>query len=232
MRRLMLSAMILSVAGCTSDATPPPGASPLVFVSDPPREGPAPEVEVEVSNERPVDLVPAPEAPAPKTRSRRRMDLDQLDRAIRQVTGGIAWMDGNTDMLESLSATLGKPDFIERTNEDLTPSAMFQKFLGDAARSVCAALMVEDPLRAPAERTFFVAAEPDDTFAGAPERVIENLAVLLLSFHGVAVEPGAPELERWRWLFESAEHVSGGDPSLAWNTTCVALITHPGFYTY
>jgi hypothetical protein len=68
-------------------------------------------------------------------------------------------------------------------------------------------------------------------YAADPAAIDKNLSYLLLRFHGSKVAPDAPALEPWRWLFRSAEHVSG-DPVVAWRTVCVGLIVHPAFYTY
>ena len=64
-------------------------------------------------------------------RHRRRMDLDQLSQALAQVSGGLVWLDEEgEDMFELLGPTLGKPDYRDITTEDLSPSMLFQKFLG------------------------------------------------------------------------------------------------------
>jgi hypothetical protein len=125
------------------------------------------------------------------------------------------------DQLEALSRTLGKPDFVEITTEDLEPSALFQKFLDDAARSVCAKVVDRDVGRPPAMRLLAKPSETDE----------QTLVRLLLRFHGRWVEAGAAELESWQWLVQSATHVTGS-PEEAWRAVCVALITHPDFYSY
>ena len=88
-----------------------------------------------------MDLAPPVEPPVAEARARRRMNLDQLDAAFRRTSGGIGWteMRGNREvnLLVELSATLGKPDYVQITTEDLDPSALFNKFLDDAARSIC-----------------------------------------------------------------------------------------------
>ena len=74
-------------------------------------------------------------------RPRRRMNIDQLRTAFEQVSGGISWTErsgrNEVNLFETLSSTLGKPDFAQTTDEELEPTILFQKFLGDAARSVC-----------------------------------------------------------------------------------------------
>ena len=76
-------------------------------------------------------------------RERRRMDVDQLEASLREVTGGIGWerMNGDgtvrTRYFREYADTLGMPDYINSSAEDLSVSLLFQKFLDDAARSAC-----------------------------------------------------------------------------------------------
>lgn len=204
---------------------------------DPVIPGPTPPdpVDVSINPGDHADLFPKPPTPEEAFRQRRRLDIDQLDQSIRTVTGGIGWTElrnnVEVNLFVELGPTLGKPDFIAATDEDLDPSAMFQKFLDDAARSVCTKLIDVDPTRAPAERTFFLTADPTTRLANEPARVEENLRQLLLRFHGHQLPPGAPELAPWTWLVRSAEHVTT-DQSQVWRLVCVGLFTHPDFYTY
>ncbi len=203
-----------------SPTAPPPSVSPILG---------------ELGPGHPGVVRPPPTPPEAAERSRRRMDLDQLDTAIRQVSGGIGWTElrGQTEvnLFQDLAATLGKPDFIGRTEEDLLPSAMFEKFLSDAARSVCTALIAQDPGRERAARTFFLAAESEDTISKNPAAVEDNLRALLLRFHARKLPAGSPELDPWTWLMKSAEHAHV-TPSNTWRAVCVALVVHPDFYTY
>ncbi len=249
MRRanLVLSASLAAtLAGCMGDigdgagkmAPPAPTQRPSPSPTGLPQPSDQPDpISVPVTVGDPHGGVLRPPEPPPEVapRSRRRMDLDQLDRAIRQVSGGIGWTEarGNTqvNLFVELAATLGKPDFAQRTEEDLVPSAMFQKFLDDAARSVCVEILRQDPDRAPAERTFFVAAAPEDTLSIEPQAVEENIRALLLRFHGQRIPAGDPRLAQWTWMFQRAER-SGVSPANTWRALCVALITHPDFYLY
>ena len=167
-------------------------------------------------------------------RSVRRMDIDQLAASVERATGGIRWTeqrDGKTvDLFEELAPTLGKPDYLQSTDEDLTPSLLFQKFLDDAAISVCGELM-EREAASPASPVFLVSVQPTDTFDSAPDAVEENLRAALLRFHGRKLKAGDPQLEPWTWLFRSATEASG-DPLTGWNTVCIGLLTHPDFYSY
>ncbi len=230
MRRLNalcgLSALLLTACFVDTRATTPGG--PEAPEATPP-------VEVTVDPGTEVDLRPAPELPQAPYRQRRRMDLDQLDATIRSVTGGIGWTETRSgrevNLFVELAQTLGKPDYLQITEEDLEPSAMFQKFLDDAARSVCQGLMAAEISRPTAERVFFVHATRTDTLGDNPDKVIENLQYLLLRYHGRKVGPDAGELKAWHWLMQSAEHVTDDQPEV-WRTLCVGLMTHPDFYTY
>lgn len=221
--RIVNYALLLFVAGCTADKLP--STSPAA---------PNP-VDVSVTPEGTGAILPPAAQPEDPFRQRRRMDLDQLDAAIRKVTGGIGWTEqrGNTEvnLFEELASTLGKPDYQQITDENLDPSAMFQKFLDDAARAVCDELFEEEARRNEAQRTFFVHAQPTTSYRDHPEAVEQNLRALLLRFHGKKLAAGAPELEPWKWLFESAEHVTDDQPTV-WRTACIGLFEHPDFYTY
>jgi hypothetical protein len=176
-----------------------------------------------------ADLGTAPDRP------RRRMDIDQLDRSIRAVTGGIGWEDGSgRNQFERYASTLGVPDYQQNTIEDRDASVIFLKFLDDAARSVCRRLMTREE-EGTEERTFLVHATPEDVLPAGRSAIDQNLAYLLLRFHGKMIEPSSPEIERWRTAFErSSADPMGGDPSAmrGWNAVCVALVNHPDFYTY
>lgn len=171
---------------------------------------------------------PDPEAP---WASRRRMDVDQLNASIRRVTGGIGWEDSSgDDLFEELSGTLGKPDFVDSTMEDLTVSLLFQKFLGDAARDVCGKLSYREA-GSTADPVLMVHVGLEDTVESNAAGVDQNLQQLLLRFHGQSVSLDSERLNPWRWLFTSSVHVTG-DPVVAWRAVCVGLITHPDFYSY
>lgn len=232
MKRLAVLMSSLLIGACVSDELPGKGEPPTI--TPPGVTNPDP-VGVDVNPGGDGQLLPPQALPEDPYRQRRRMDLDQLDAAIRRVTGGIGWEErrGNTtvNLFAELASTLGKPDYIQITDENLEPSAMFQKFLDDAARDVCDELMREEANRAQEDRTFFIHADAQASYRENPELVEANLVELLLRFHGRKLEAGAPELEPWKWLFESAEHVTSDQPAV-WRTLCVGLFKHPDFYTY
>lgn len=188
----------------------------------------------------PEGKAPVEERALEDVRLRRRLDIDQLDASIRTVTGGIAWTETRgsveVNLFDDLSETLGKPDYLDSTEEDLAPTLIFQKFLGDAARATCTELASEEArthhLTTPEERHLLIHAGPEDRGEAASEKIDANLRALLLRFHGTYVPADDDaRLNSWRWLYDSSMHVSDS-PETAWRTVCVGLITHPDFYTY
>lgn len=175
-----------------------------------------------------VPLLPDPEYP---TRERKRMNIDQLDAALQAVSGGLTWTVAGKNQFVVLAATLGKPDFADMVMEDLAPSTLFQKFLQDAALNACETLVAKDAKAKPADRVYFVHAEPAATPAKDGLAVDKNLRYLLLRWHGRQLPAGAPQLENWRFLLAGAQKTAGS-PQLGWQALCVGLATHPSFYTY
>lgn len=177
------------------------------------------------------ELIPEAE---PNTRRLRRVDLDQLNELFLGATEGIYWSEtgevGGDNLLEELAGTLGVPDYALMTYEDLEPSLIFQKYLGDAARSICMQLAQREQSDG-AAAVLLEDADLEDTWETAPEKIDANLSRLLLRFHGRSTELHPESLELWRWLFRSAHHVSE-DTAVAWRTICVGLISHPDFYLH
>jgi hypothetical protein len=181
----------------------------------------------------PVDLEPRgdvvvvpPPTPGDGVRPRRRMDIDQLSASFARVTGGVNWWGW-----EPYARTLGKPDYAVQTHEDLSASLLFHKFLDDAARDVCDQLALREPGVPRESRALLALVEPTDTLETAPAAVRENLAMLLLRFHGRRVAPDDPLLAPWERLFGNV--VTGtGNPVAGWRAVCVALIEHPDFTSY
>ena len=162
---------------------------------------------------------------AAPTRSYRRMDLDQLRASLSLVFGGLSWQEKNQDKLLQLAPTLGYPDYVEITQEDLTYSLLFAKFLDDAARALCSQRLNLVAKAAASDRRFLLKVEPTDTDA---TKVKANLRALILLFHGKQLEDNT--LESWYQLFSSIAATS--DALAAWQGVCVALVIHPDFATY
>ena len=210
------------------EATPPAAEDPAAPAEEnaaTPRPGPEP-TPASASGGVNIDLVDRTVVVEEPSRARKRMKLDQLDAAFTRSSGGITWTErrGGRDANQfvELSATLGKPDFIQVTTENLEASTLFQKFLDDAARSVCAKMILRDR-SGEAEAILLTADAMDDT-------IRSNLRSLVYRFHNRNLEPDSPDLEQWVWLFDSVRFVR--DVDAGWNAVCVALFNHPDFYTY
>lgn len=268
MKRLLQTLCCFALVGCsTGGETPnvpdePAPAAELPGLNDPkPAEQPPVEermdrpapaaVGTRTDDEGGATLKPVTEE-EPATRPRRRLNVDQLSDAMRKVSGGIGWTErrGNNDvdLFNELAATLGKPDYVQRTEEDLEPTILFQKFLDDAARTVCrrmidvdaATLEVEMDFAArPFEeapddlpvKTVMMEVDLDDTYDNNAEAIDANLRAMLIRFHGKVVdESNDVALANWRWMMKSSFHVA--EPVDAWHAACVAMFTHPDFYTY
>ena len=161
----------------------------------------------------------------PPVRDVRRMDVDQLNAAVRRATGR-AWTKSGVDQFEAFAATLGRPDYNTSVSEDLQPSLLFAKVLGDASRDLCQAIVTEsDP-------GFFLLAAPDDTPDTDVVAVRQNLSTLILKYHGKALDASDPKLDPWLELMSATAALPGKTPRDAWRGVCIALLTHPDFITY
>jgi len=232
MKYLLPLMWILFVAGCASETEPVPVEQGAPGLVDAPLEA------EELNPESVADLVDQGEVsllPAPPARLRQRMNLDQLAATISRTTGGLAWTEGTggnqKDLFTELAATLGKPDYRQITQEDLSPSSLFQKFLDDAARDVCTKLVEVEVAAPELDRHLMIHVEPTDDLEAMALGMDDNLRELLLRFHGKRLDADAPELVQWRWLATSVANVTQS-PTQGWRAVCVALITHPQFYSY
>ena len=225
----MLTALLLGLlAGCGADDDPPGETFGPEPIQTDPSTGPG--SYLDDAHGTPLGEVDPPD-PAEDGRPMRRMDIDQLNASLRAVTGGIGWEIDGVDQLEDLASTLGRPDYEQSTAEDLTPSLLFQKFLDDAANHVCEELVARESVGEP-DNVFLVNATLADTSASNPDAIAADLRGALLRFHGHALDEGDPQLEPWRFLFDTTVDVTGGDTYAAWRAVCIGLVTHPDFTLY
>ena len=175
----------------------------------------------------------------------RRMNIDQLQNAISRVSNGMGWTERlngrDVNLFQELASTLGKPDYAFATEEDLEATVLFQKFLDDAARSVCNKMLLADLDAIEAQTNgdavdhdplLLVHVSPEDSMDTSEDAVNANLQTLLKRFHGrVVVDSDAPMMHHWQWLYRTGTFVTQS-PAEAWLGVCVGLFTHPHFYMY
>ena len=122
MRMGLLLLVTLALSGCPET----PIATEDVPVSDP-------DVSVVEDTADPIDQGVEPVPDEQPGRQVHRMTVAQLARSIPVITGGIAWIEdfgeGPIDMLQILSSTLGAPDYLLVTEENLDPSLILAKFV-------------------------------------------------------------------------------------------------------
>lgn len=186
---------------------------------------------VEIAPTEEVEAIP----PRSDGRQLRRMDLDQLKASITRISGGIEWTEldeegQSFEVLDSLSGSLGKPDFLNSNTEDLDPSLLFLKFLDDAANAVCRAWVAKE-YASPTGRLLVAQADFSDTPVSNAAAIESNIRSLLLRFHGKPAEADDPRLGPWTALFGKVWEIRS-DTRDAWRTVCVAMFTHPDFYTF
>jgi hypothetical protein len=172
----------------------------------------------------------------PMSRHVRRVSVEQLQRSIPIVTGGLIWEedfgDGTMDMLELLKPTLGAPDYLIVTEEILEPSLIVAKFMLDAAQRICPRWIMGDKEASMEERTLVFSA---DWHSLDPEDIQTNLRRLQLRFYGRHV-PSTDESanEALFQLFNDATKGASGETAAerGWLAVCIAMFTSPDFILY
>lgn len=190
------------------------------------QNSPPPEVP-ELPDDEPLVEVDVGETDFPAGRRVTRMTANQFHRSLEVVTGQ-TWSQYGT-----FAGALGDPDFVESTTEATEISITFAKFVDDAARETCREA-VDVPLES---NVIFRDASPSDEPSGAGfARIEANLDYLFLRFLGQ--EPTEERLAPLRRLVtENADGTVLESPDEdtmknRWWAACVALATHPDFYSY
>ncbi|HEY8207528.1 MAG TPA: hypothetical protein VIG99_08610 [Myxococcaceae bacterium] len=163
-------------------------------------------------------------------RAPRRLTVAQLDASITTAVGR-RWTG-----IDSVAATLGKPDFAMTVTEATDPNLVFAKFLEDGAREVCVAQAQADIAAASAANRVLAHDLPDNITNLnnlTPAQVKQNLTYLSLRFWGEPLQ--GTELDAWATLFSTklaprAQTINRRDQAFA--ALCIALITDPRFMSY
>ena len=187
----------------------------------------------------------AASAAGPGGRVPRRLDADQLRAALIAATG-FSWVGphrvsrpdspsgyediGDADMIEVLSATLGRADYVTTTSDAIDPAITFTKLAGDAARSACRSSVKADLAEpSPSRHRILRFVTTGGASAGDGAAVRHNLSYLALRFWGRTIPPDDAELTPLATLFDRASVASPAD---GWRAVCIALATDPQFLTY
>lgn len=196
-------------------------------------DGPAPPVQEDVgitedTQDPPVQAVTA--------RAVHRLTIEQIARSLPVVTGGISWTEdfgqGPMDILEVLSGTLGAPDYLLVTEENMEPSLIIAKFLTDASHRICSKWVERDRFAEPGARTLIVHEDWDSL---ADEDVRSSLRRLRLRFFSVPTPEGDDStIERLSTLFHAAADAAppGKEADDGWFAVCIAMMTDPAFVLY
>lgn len=204
MKKTLRAVLVLLLVGCGSTE----GAG------DEGGEGALPSDPEDVRRE-PADAVGGPPARQPS-----RLTADQLHASLVVATGQV-W-----PQFERYAGAMGRPDYLEITEENVQPSVGFDKLVGDAARDTCAAAVAAD-VAGTGEGVILRHAGAGDTDRAA---LVTNLSYLLLRFHAVRVSgDDDPRLLPFMRILESPLEA---DMPTRWTAVCIALATHPDFLTY
>ncbi len=196
----------------------------------------------------PIDHSPLDPAKKPVTSAvSQRMSIAQLRSAFPVILGkdingdDITWKIGTTPALDKMADVLGEADYVSVTEDNRDPSALYLKFMDDAARDVCNRALVADAARPKAaDRVLYRFVENADTATSNAAGVTQNLAYLELRFHGIKVKAGDDTLlAPLRTLFTDAVTAAAAGKSVTsahvtegWRAVCVALVTAPEFHLY
>lgn len=177
-------------------------------------------------------------APAPVQLDRAvgRMTIEQLARSIPVITDGLRWTEdfgaGPADMLQVLAPTLGAPDYLRVTEENLEPTLIIAKFMQDASQRICLRWVARDRDQAVADRSLVT---HDDWESTEPALVRENLRRLQLRFYARHIESADDAgLDPLHQLFEDASGtaIAGREAHDGWLAVCIAMMTDPEFVLY
>jgi hypothetical protein len=230
-------AALLMAAGCSKSG--PQKADPNDGDDSKPWEHPSVGADSEQQS-LPVDLAGGPLPPP--SRGVRRMTIDTLQAAMTKVAGTdvygapIEWKyNGKNGFSDAaFGKALGRPDFQASTDEAGVSSALYLKFVGDAARDICSQMAKNDQLRKdPEARALFPRAPFDGTATDL--QITENLQYVVLRFLGLRVAADDPMIAGLRGVYDAgvASAVPGAQITPAaegWRGVCVALFESPLFH--
>lgn len=200
-------------------------------------------------NSPPLDHPPVDPGLLPvSSRESRRLSLAQL-RAVFPIAFGneadgttpITWHVGAAEGFTKYASSLGEPDYIEVTEENLDASPMYAKFMDDAARDVCTRALAADASKTDASKRVVMRFASDaDTVQSNASAIDKNLRYLSLRLFGQKVADDDSEtLAGLRTVFDTTAKESAGssepgavDVEAGWKAVCVAMVVAPEFHVY
>ena len=243
---LAASALVMACSGADpkADSKDPGDTSTSTKTTAPPDEEepwqhPSVSAESE-SGMAPGDLAGGPLPPP--SRAVRRMRIDTLQAAMTKVAGNdvygapIEWkVSGKNGFSDAaFGKALGRPDFQASTEESGMSSALYLKFVGDAARDICSQMAKNDQLRTdPAARVLFPKAPVES--AASDAQITANLRYLVLRFLGLRVAEDDPMIPGLRAVYDAGVQTAVPGAQIlpaaeGWRGVCVALFESPLFH--
>lgn len=163
-----------------------------------------------------------------------RMTIEQLARSIPIVTEGLRWTDdfgdGEVDLLALLAATLGAPDYVNVTDENLEPTLIIAKFMQDASNAICGRWVARD--QGAATRSLV---QHEGAWSARDEADVRvAIQRLQLRFYARQVALDSTRVDRLHTLFVNASSTAqaGRETADGWLAVCIALMTDPEFILY
>jgi len=169
---------------------------------------------------------------SPPARHLRRMSARQLHNSITYATGQ-TWSEFDT-----FSGVLGKPNYVDSMEEDLSVSVGFLKLVGDAARATCSAAVNSG---GGSKGKGIIMAKLSAVDKPTKASSISNLKYLFSRFLGITItdnnderlQPFIRAIDGTLMTDNAANFsVAAGEVKNRWTAACVALIMHPDFYSY
>jgi hypothetical protein len=204
--KIILSLSLISLFGC------PAKDDPMLPVDRP--KNPATEIELP---SMPVDH-PDMASLDVLSRGPRRMSVEQLERSVEVIIGGLP--DGSFDLDRTLALTLGEPDYLTITEEVLEPTPLYMKFMMDLGGYVCQTVRDYDPQRPVEDRVLTRYTDKN-----------QNIRYILLRFTGLDGTDADPYVERLSRVYDAGRAGPMGDAS-GWEAVCLAIFTSPEFLLY
>ena len=170
----------------------------------------------------------------------KRLTADMLQASMGIVVGGdgnsgIAWTIGSgrlvKDGIEKFAQTLGRPDYVEITDEIREPTTLYAKLMGDLALDVCAKAIAVDYSAGTLANARNIVRFSSLENTLDTQAIGENIRYLKLRYHAQDLPPeGNEDSAALQQVFRTVAQQSSA--KAGWQAVCVALLTSPQFHLY